>query len=75
MKKGELTGRIFCFSLESFIDRLDILVNNAGAGNFDKQKTDGFLTIMLTNYFGPFFLTNLLLGNFFTLLLLYYQLN
>lgn len=44
--------------------RLDILVNNAGAGYFVKQKTDDLLTLMLTNYFGPFFLTNLLIGRY-----------
>lgn len=44
--------------------RLDILVNNAGAGYFGKQTTDGLLTLMLTNYFGPFFLTNLLIGRY-----------
>lgn len=43
--------------------RLDILVNNAGLGDATNEKTEnGFLKVMQTNYFGPFLLTNLLLG-------------
>lgn len=75
MKKGKLTAKTFDFSSGNFIIRLNILVNNAGAGNFGKQKTDGFLTLMLTNYFGPFFLTSLLLGKFLILHYCFYIIN
>lgn len=51
--------------LHTFVFRLDILVNNAGAGYSDTNTvTNGLPTIMLTNYFGPFLLTNLLLGKY-----------
>lgn len=44
-------------------ERLDILVNNAGVGVAPRKKTqDGLLIGLQINYFGPFLLTNLLLG-------------
>lgn len=44
-------------------ERLDILVNNAGIGACPRKKTqDGLILGLQINYFGPFLLTNLLLG-------------
>lgn len=55
--------RNFAESFTTFEDRLDILVNNAGLADGTNEKTEnGFLKLMQTNYFGPFLLTNLLLG-------------
>lgn len=42
--------------------RLDILVNNAGVGGMEDEKIGGLQNTMLINYYGPFLLTNLLLG-------------
>nr|XP_053631917.1 retinol dehydrogenase 11-like isoform X1 [Cherax quadricarinatus] len=43
---------------------LHILVNNAGLNGFDTKKltADGLELTMATNHFGPFLLTNMLLG-------------
>lgn len=65
-------ARLICYEnyinqhyLHQFFFRLDILVNNAGVGYSDTNTvTNGLPTIMLTNYFGPFLLTNLLLGRY-----------
>lgn len=44
--------------------RLDLLINNAGVLNMDdSQKTiDGHSLLVQVNYYSPFLLTNLLLG-------------
>lgn len=43
--------------------KIDILINNAGVlGTPYRLTGDGFEYQMQTNYFGPFLMTNLLLG-------------
>lgn len=57
------TVRTFARDLLETEERLDILVNNAGTYGLGKKLTnDGLLQGMQVNYFGPFLLTNLLLG-------------
>lgn len=54
--------RNFASSFKSKYNRLDILINNAGIISVKRKLTrDGLESIMATNYFGPFLLTNLLL--------------
>jgi len=44
--------------------RLDILVNNAGVAGLRKTITDENLELQFaTNHFGPFLMTNILIGN------------
>ena len=44
-------------------ERLDVLINNAAVGALRNKKTDDDLQITWQiNHFGPFLLTNLLLG-------------
>lgn len=53
-------------------ERLDILVNNASTYGLGKKLTkDGLLQGMQVNYFGPFLLTNLLLGKLHFLINIY----
>ena len=54
--------RNFAKSFKSKYSRLDILINNAGIISVKRKLTrDGLESVMTTNYFGPFLLTNLLL--------------
>jgi NAD(P)-dependent dehydrogenase (short-subunit alcohol dehydrogenase family) len=56
--------RKFCREIKAEESRLDILINNAGAATVEKVITaDKLETNMQANHFGPFLLTNLLLGN------------
>jgi NAD(P)-dependent dehydrogenase (short-subunit alcohol dehydrogenase family) len=56
--------RNFCQEIYAEESRLDILINNAGAATIEKVITaDELETNMQANHFGPFLLTNLLLGN------------
>lgn len=58
-----------CRSIQQFADsfladnqRLDCLINNAGVFMPQHRKTqEGFEVTLATNYFGPFFLTHLLM--------------
>lgn len=44
---------------------LHILINNAGIGAAKENQTDdGLNTVMQVNYFGPFLLTHLLIGEY-----------
>lgn len=58
-----------CRSIQKFADgfladnqKLDCLINNAGVFMPKHKKTpEGFEVTLATNYFGPFFLTHLLM--------------
>jgi len=55
--------RKFCKEILESETRLDILINNAGVAGLRKQITpDGLELQFATNHFGPFLLTNILLG-------------
>lgn len=55
--------RQFCDDILKQETRLDILVNNAGVAGMRRSMTDDGLEIhFATNHFGPFLLTNILLG-------------
>ncbi|CAL8073870.1 unnamed protein product [Orchesella dallaii] len=55
--------RQFCADLMKEESRLDILVNNAGVAGMRRTITDESLELhFATNHFGPFLLTNILLG-------------
>lgn len=55
--------REFCDDILKQETRLDILVNNAGVAGMRRSMTDDGLEIhFATNHFGPFLLTNILLG-------------
>lgn len=57
------TVRQFAKDINATEERLDILVNNAGGAFLGNSYTkDGFQITMQTNYYGPFLLTHLLLG-------------
>ncbi|KAL1498220.1 hypothetical protein ABEB36_009054 [Hypothenemus hampei] len=54
--------REFTRDIKTNEKRLDILVNNAGGAFYGKATVENnILLVMMTNYFGPFLLTNLLL--------------
>ena len=61
--------RSLCRSIQKFADgfladnqKLDCLINNAGVFMPQHRKTlEGFEVTLATNYFGPFFLTHLLM--------------
>lgn len=57
--------RMFARQINQEESRLDVLIHNAGtAETFRKKVTeDGLEQTMATNYFGPFLLTHLLIGN------------
>ena len=56
--------RKFCDEILKEETRLDILINNAGIAGLRKSLTeDGLETQFATNHFGPFLLTNMLIGN------------
>jgi len=55
--------RAFCKEIQKEETRLDILVNNAGVAGLRKSMTDdGLESQFATNHFGPFLLTNILIG-------------
>jgi retinol dehydrogenase-14 len=55
--------RQFCEDILKQETRLDVLVNNAGVAGMRKTFTDDKLELhFATNHFGPFLLTNILLG-------------
>jgi len=55
--------RNFCDEVLKEETRLDILINNAGVAGMRKSMTEDGLEIhFATNHFGPFLLTNILLG-------------
>lgn len=54
--------RGFARDINATESRLDILVNNAGVIGLKGFSKDGLLMMMQVNHFGPFLLTNLLLG-------------
>ena len=61
--------RKFAREINAEENRLDILINNAGAQSKDKVLTaDNMETNFQSNHFGPFLLTNLLLGNQFNII-------
>lgn len=56
--------RLFAKTIHEMEDKVDVLINNAGAaGLADKRTADELQILMAINHFGPFLLTNLLLGN------------
>ncbi|XP_057370180.1 retinol dehydrogenase 13-like [Daphnia carinata] len=55
--------RRFAADVQKTEPKLHILINNAGCGDIEQKTTEnGLEQQMQTNYFGPFLLTNLLLG-------------
>jgi NAD(P)-dependent dehydrogenase (short-subunit alcohol dehydrogenase family) len=59
-----MSVRQFAKEIKESEEKIDILVNNAGIGNNDAHEMtgDNLELTMQTNQFGPFLLTNLLLG-------------
>ena len=58
--------RKFCNEILKEERRLDILVNNAGVAGLRKAITEDKLESQIaTNHFGPFLLTNILMGTIF----------
>lgn len=56
--------RTFAKDILDTENKIHILVNNAGAAGLGAQKSeDGNHLGLQVNHFGPFLLTNLLLGN------------
>jgi retinol dehydrogenase-12 len=55
--------RTFCAEILKEETRLDVLVNNAGVAGLRKTITEDGLELQIaTNHFGPFLLTNILMG-------------
>jgi len=53
--------RNFSSELHKSEEKIDILINNAGSGGFGNTFSDGIQSTLMINYFGPVFLTVLLL--------------
>jgi NAD(P)-dependent dehydrogenase (short-subunit alcohol dehydrogenase family) len=62
--------RNFAEEINATEPKIDVLINNAGLGFVGPRKytEDGLEYSMATNHFGHFLLTNLLLGEFATIL-------
>lgn len=55
--------RSFVEDVKKTEEKIDILINNAGGAGFTRMFTeDGIIPNLQINYFGPFLLTNLLIG-------------
>lgn len=60
--------RSFAEDIKKSEEKIDILINNSGVGTISDELTeDGYQIINQVNYLGPFLLTHLLVGNFYSL--------